>query len=188
MEPYKIAASSKVEFGIRTLYRHRRNNEFFDATGSQESWQKEVYEAAARSAEDANATVVFDVGCGSGYKLMKYFGKLRTVGFDVEQTVTMLKQKYPGRDWRCSNFTARIDEAADIVVCADVIEHIPNPDQLMEFLSRIRFRKLFLSTPERHLVYGFDQSGPPLNKAHCREWTMDELAGYVRRGLTWKAI
>ncbi|NND50337.1 MAG: exopolysaccharide biosynthesis protein, partial [Rhizobiales bacterium] len=100
-------------------------------------------------------------------------------GFDLKPMVSFLKKKYPGRDWRVSNFKNTIEEPADIVICADVVEHIPNPDRLMDFLARLHFKKLILSTPERGLMYDCDHSGPPLNPHHCREWTMVEFWTYV---------
>jgi SAM-dependent methyltransferase len=177
----RIGPSKEKMFAIRPGYRHRLDNEFFDDAASEEGWQREVYEAAAAEARKTNAKTVYDIGCGSGFKLMKHFAHCRTVGFDVGPSVTFLKEKYPEREWRESRFSDTIADPADIVICADVIEHIPDPDQLMDFLSRIKLSTLFLSTPERQLIYGFDHSGPPDNKAHCREWTMDELKQYVGR-------
>lgn len=174
-----ITPSPSTAFGIKAGYRHRLENHFFDDSDNEDEWQCEVYEAAAKEARKIGARTVFDVGCGSGYKLVKHFAGIRTVGFDLEPTVTFLRQKYPDHEWRLSDFDETIEEPADIVICADVIEHVCDPDRLLDFLSRLNFRKLFLSTPERERVYGFDHSGPPRNKAHCREWTMEELKHYV---------
>ncbi len=174
-------ASPVAAFGIRAGYRHRSDNSFFDDTGLEDDWQREVYETAADAARALGARTVYDVGCGSGFKLMKHFADLRTIGFDLEPTVSFLKSTYPDRDWRVCRFDDPIEEPADIVICSDVVEHIPDPDQLMEFLAELSFRKLFLSTPERGLLYGFDQTGPPSNPSHCREWTMEELKTYVSR-------
>jgi hypothetical protein len=38
---------------------------------------------------------------------------------------------------------------------------------------------IFISTPERDLVRGFDSFGPPANPLHVREWNQLELAKYV---------
>lgn len=176
-----IPASREVLYGIRAGYRHRLDNRFYDDTPADDSWQREVYEAAAVDARGRGARAVYDVGCGSGYKLVKYFSEFHTVGFDLEPTVEFLKGTYPDRRWRVSNLEETFEEPADIVICADVVEHVPDPDRLMRFLSRLQFRKLYLSTPERLLVYGFDHSGPPGNPAHCREWRMDEFNRYVAR-------
>lgn len=167
-------------FGIRPLYRHRDNNAFYDDTGGKDQHQREVYEAAAELARNNGYINVFDVGCGSGFKLIKYFSEYQTVGFDLEPTLSFLRSKYPDRVWRAPDF-ADVGQQADLVICADVVEHIPNPDLLIEYLSKITRSKLVISTPDRIGVYGWDHSGPPRNKAHCREWTMPEFREYVSR-------
>ena len=43
-------------------------------------------------------STVYDIGCGSGFKLIKYLGHYETVGFDVEPTVSFLAgAEYPLR-------------------------------------------------------------------------------------------
>ena len=107
-----------------------------------------------------------DVGCGSGFKLIKYFSEFDTVGLDTGRTVKWLQKRYPVRRWQVSVLEEVFTKSADVVICADVIEHIPNPDLLMNFLSSIKTPKIFLSTPERNLVYE-GHTGPPENLAHC---------------------
>lgn len=111
---------------------------------------------------------------------MKHFAGIRTLGLDLEPTVSRLRRSYPDRDWRVCDFDSPV-ESADMVICADVIEHLPNPDRLMRFLAGIRTKALFVSTPERLLRYGLDHDGPPPNRAHCREWTTAELRQYLAR-------
>ncbi len=135
----------------------------------EDEWRREVYERAVDKA--LSARTVFDIGCGSGFRLMKHFTDIRRVGFDLEPTVSFLKNRYPHRDWRISSPGETIRKSADIVICADVVEHIPDPDLLVDFLAGLRFKKLVLSTPDRGLIYDCDHSGPRLNPHHCREWT-----------------
>jgi len=180
-EDRRTQPSNVSEYRIRAGYRHRHKNTFYDDTVTADEWQKEVYECAADEAARLGATSIFDIGCGSGRKLVKYFPNLRTVGFDLPPTIEFLKKEYPNRDWRPSEFSTVVRESCDIAICSDVIEHIPNPDSIMGFLALLKCTKLILSTPERNLLYGFDQSGPPRNKAHCREWTMSEFGSYVRQ-------
>lgn len=62
------------QYGIRPGYRHRLDNEYFNAhSASSENWQVEVYEYARQLAESLEAQTICDMGCGSGYKLLKYF-------------------------------------------------------------------------------------------------------------------
>jgi 2-polyprenyl-3-methyl-5-hydroxy-6-metoxy-1,4-benzoquinol methylase len=181
----RIPASSSLEYCIKQRYRHRLKNNFYDidAEGKSENWQREVYEAAAGYAKLHGSRVIFDVGCGSGVKLVQFFENFHTVGFDLEPNVSHLRLQFPSREWRSASFEDVINESPDVLICADVIEHVPDPDRLMDFLASLSFDRLFISTPERKLLYGFNHSGPPDNPAHCREWTMVEFANYVSQWL-----
>ncbi len=179
-EGFAESLSTEIQYGIRAKYRHRFNNAFFDDTLRKDEYQREVYEEASRIAKDISARRVADVGCGSGYKLVLNFPNTPTIGYDLEPTVSFLRATYPDREWLSAAFTDDV-EPSDLVICADVIEHIPDPDTLMDFLVKITDRRLVLSTPERRLIYGWDHSGPPKNIAHCREWTQDEFITYVSK-------
>lgn len=168
-----------VMYKIKKGYRHREDNVAVDTIDSKDKWQREVYERAAQVADEIGAATVLDVGCGSGYKLLKHFSHLTTVGTELEPMFSFLQERYPDRVWRRSQFDTVPAQHFDIVICADVVEHIPEPDELMAWLRDLRFSRLFLSTPERRLVYGQDHDGPPRNPGHCREWTQDEFASYV---------
>lgn len=162
---------------IREGYRHRLDNVQVLTRRRSDKYQREVYAAAAE--EDPER--VLDIGCGSGNKLLRHFADVETVGLEVQENLPYLLNAYPERDWRLSDFSSPPSGRFDVVICADVIEHIPNPDALMDFIYEIDFGVLFLSTPERRLLYGHDHDGPPRNEGHCREWTQDEFAEYVWR-------
>lgn len=179
-----IEPAAGEQFGIKRGYRHRVSNRFYDDTHNTDKWQREIYEYAAEEAKRMDAQLVIDIGCGSGFKLVKYFADLPTIGYDLAKTVAFLKRRYPDRDWRVGDFNQPITTSADIVICSDVIEHIPDPDQLMRYLAAIPFKKLIISTPERTLMYNGEHDGPPTNRSRCREWAKDELAAYVARFFT----
>jgi hypothetical protein len=60
-------------------------------------------------------STVYDVGCGSGYKLMNYLGKFKAVGFDLPKTVKFLNEKYPDRRWFEIEFCGQNMPEADLV-------------------------------------------------------------------------
>jgi 2-polyprenyl-3-methyl-5-hydroxy-6-metoxy-1,4-benzoquinol methylase len=172
--------SKQVQYGIKQGYRHRLDNAFYDDTPNKDEFQRQVYETAAALAKEIGASQVADVGCGSGFKLIKNFPDTPTIGFDLEPTVSFLRGSYPERRWEICNFNDNV-KPVDLVICSDVIEHIPDPDSLMNFLAKMVRKRLVLSTPERRMVYGWSHSGPPANPAHCREWTTKELRSYASR-------
>lgn len=169
-------------YGIFAGYVHRAEPCYFDDTGFADEWQREVYAfAAALMARECLASVA-DVGCGSGYKLVNYLGNYDTTGYDVEKTVAFLKAKYPERTWCSVPFSERGLPSPDLVVCSDVIEHVPDPDALLDFIIGLAPRYVVLSTPDRDCLYrpgSRHHFGPPTNPTHLREWSFAELRAYI---------
>lgn len=164
---------------IKDGYKPRLRNRFFDDTPLKDEWQKEVYEKARAVADLHRLRSILDIGTGSGFKLLKHFADKETVGIDLPRTVAWLKQTYPHRNWSDS-----LEPGAcfDLVICADVIEHVVDPDQILDLIQRCNPQFSVISTPDRSLLTrGHD--GPPGNKAHVREWTFDEFALYIERRL-----
>jgi SAM-dependent methyltransferase len=169
---------------IMSGYHHRERSIYYDATASTDEWQKEVYLYAKCCMEEKELSLVYDVGCGSGFKLMEYLGNFETVGFDVPETVEFLERKYPHRKWQVSRFEDREIGLPDLVVCADVIEHVQDPDQLIEYICAMESTYVIFSTPDRDISYGPNDLylfGPPSNHSHLREWNFSEFAMYISR-------
>lgn len=155
--------------------------------GHTDQFQDEVYAAARKVCVDNKYNTVLDIGCGSAYKLVKYFRDKKFVGLDLEPNLSHIKDKYPLYDFRLSDFGKPPSESFDLIICSDVIEHLLEPDDLLEFISCIDFKHLVLSTPERRTIQELQKSfgwqvqvnGPPHNLMHVREWSFDELREYL---------
>jgi 2-polyprenyl-3-methyl-5-hydroxy-6-metoxy-1,4-benzoquinol methylase len=162
---------------IKENYTHRLNNSFFDDTSFKDEWQKEVYTYARQIADSHNLTSVLDIGTGSGYKLMSNFKDFDTLGMDLTPTVKWLKKTYNNRKWTDS-FEPVI--GYDMIIASDVIEHIPDPDILLDLIQKCSPKIIVFSTPDRDLsaVPG-DANGPPSNKSHVREWNVVEFKNYI---------
>src|ERR1051326_8529161 len=113
---------------IKDGYRTRRWNRFFDDTALRDEWQDEVYAKAKELADQQDLKSVLDLGTGSGFKLLKYFGDRQTLGIDLPKTVRWLNRTYPDRQWS-DRFEPHF--GFDLVVCADMIEHVPDPDRVL---------------------------------------------------------
>jgi hypothetical protein len=161
--------------------------------GFKDEGQKEVYIFAQRFAIKNGYRKIVDIGCGSAYKLINYFGDMDTVGYEVEPTLSYLKNEYPNKLWKSSGENADIRmenfyESCDVIICSDVIEHIKNPDTLIEFLLKFDAKYYIISTPCREVLcnnakfnnyYASSYYGPPINSAHALEWTMIEFIEYL---------
>lgn len=62
-------------------------------------------------------------------------------------------------------------------MCSDVIEHLSDPTGLLTTLGEcLKYAPVaIVTTPERDLVRGMCDMGPPANPAHVREWNQVEL-------------
>lgn len=152
--------------------------------------QNEVYEFSRKLLDDNNFNKIIDIGCGSGFKLIKYFDDKETIGIETEPCLTFLKSKYPNKLWINSGEPEKsfinYKESCDIIICADVIEHILNPDDLLNHIKQYNFKYLVISTPDRAILktmkeYGLKAwFGPPVNRSHVREWTFEEFNEYLK--------
>jgi hypothetical protein len=163
-------------YGIEPNYIHRQEVPHFDATQTVGVWQKEVYELARKWLDKEGLASVLDLGCGTGEKLIENFSDIPFVGVEVEPTLSWLRNKHPDHIWR-SPESAML--RGDLVICADVIEHLPNPDIIIEAIKKSGAKIAVISTPDRSLIPGA-MAGPPRNPHHIREWTMKEFDAYLR--------
>jgi hypothetical protein len=117
-----------------------------------------------------------DIGTGSGFKLLDNFFEMDTLGVDVPQTVEWLRKTYPTRHWS-DQFVPT--QGYDMIIASDVIEHIPEPNSLLDLIEQSRPKLIVFSTPDRDLLPKEYHNGPPKNRAHVREWDMKEFNNYI---------
>lgn len=166
---------------IRRLYRSRNAYVHYDDFSFEDDWQLEVYLHALGLLIKHKLNSIIDVGCGSGRKLMTYFKNFDTLGIELPVNVARLQQLHPDNKW--VTFTPDQRFSAGCVICADVIEHVVDPNQLVAVLKAIEFKFLVVSTPARDLLHKKwwrrEFWGPPTNETHQREWTVKEFGRYM---------
>ena len=82
------------KYFIKPEYIIRENFIHYDDTGNTDGFQDDVYNYAKTLVNEYNLITIGDIGCGSGYKLIKYFGdktKYKTIGLEIEPTLSFLK-------------------------------------------------------------------------------------------------
>jgi len=175
-----------TSFCLHPEYISRREGVPFDDRTYRDEWQREVYELAREIFDKYSCKNVIDFGCGSGFKLAKYFSDVDFVGIEIEPALSFLRQKYPDRLWRSGEeITSELFDT-DMVICSDVIEHLSNPDLLLTAISESSAKIVVISTPALELLADRGLSprlGPPANPAHLREWTTLEFKRYVSQFL-----
>ncbi len=176
---------SNIKYHLPLLYRSQKPQHFEDQYLADE-YQDEVYQYAKELVVKSKYESIIDVGCGSGFKLIKYFENYNTIGIETEPCFSFLNQKYPSKKWLLATEAEKDIEhqnlKADLIICSDVIEHFEQPEKLLNFLKSITFKKLIVSTPDRTVLIEQKKAsyfGPSWNPCHAREWTKTELTNYL---------
>jgi len=185
----KIDAHDHDEYCIRKPYRINPvfvyRGEMYTSGASINRGSAKAYGWVADWMSGRKFDAALDIGCGDGSKIKKYIAPnvVVAIGVDTPRVIKAVNRacKDPnlfGVD--VENYT-KLDlfgGAFDLVTCIEVIEHLGNPDRLFDLIRDWSSDKtrIVLSTPERDHRR---MSGPPENKKHVREWTMDEFSDYL---------
>jgi hypothetical protein len=173
-------------FHLPKTYTGRDEPVYYEDTPGDREWQPEVYTLAGALAANS-AGVLIDLGCGNARKLRAQADRygLDVLGVDYGSNVALARENIDiviEHDLTTPFDKARLHPATlegCVVVCADVIEHLVDPRPLLRTLGWFREAQgedgwILLSTPERTLTSS-PPGGPPLNRAHVREWSAGEF-------------
>jgi ubiquinone/menaquinone biosynthesis C-methylase UbiE len=159
--------------------------------------QREAYFIALNTYVRAG-DMVLDVGFGLGYGLTILSIQAGSVtGIDIDKKcVDYCTGALCGRNPKLKSLIHYdgktipfADDHFDIITCIDVLEHVPDYEQILAELMRVSRKGVFISTPNRRPEYT-NRDGTPKNYWHLREWTYDELEKIVRKfgSPDWKFI
>lgn len=169
---------------IRAGYRHRYTPPTTEGP-NQDQLHKAVYRTAQSLAQERGVKSVVDIACGSAYKLRVNFKAYDRRGLDSEGKVAALKRRYPNERWDVATTASIAGITEELVLCVNVLEKLTWPDQLMALLANSSARYFAFATPDRDILRGVSDMGPPRNPAHCREWNMLEFKQFVDQ---WFAV
>jgi len=169
-------------YNLPANYVSRLEPDYFEDTLDDSAlWQADVYRLAAQLAREAESRLIIDIGCGRGEKLTQFGNEFETFGIDYGSNIAQTPES-ERHFWRVGNLNEEIIEPKffdrTVAICADVIEHLPDPTALIETLRNAcsTAEYVLVSTPDRDRVYkGKPHFGPPVNQYHVREWTLAEL-------------
>jgi SAM-dependent methyltransferase len=151
-------------------------------------YQYPVYKYCANLIKKTGANRIVDVGCCCVVRklemLHRRFRQLEIVGIDQEEPIQTCRRNYSFGRWIADDLENPGPEVdglqADLVVCSDVIEHVLDPDVLLEYL-RARCRaggRIVISTPDRERLYGLGKLAAG-QRDHVREWSGVEFSSYL---------
>lgn len=148
------------------------------------SYQYDVYLTAARLARERHSKTLLDVGSGPPVKL----GKLMPAGIEISlvdqpNTARHAADLLPNAQFFSANLEnalPSIGRMFDLILCADVIEHLVDPEPCLDFMRRHLAPQglLLISTPERDSLRGKTCMHSP-HPMHVREWSFDEFAHFL---------
>jgi SAM-dependent methyltransferase len=152
-------------------------------------FQYGTYRHARTLLRGRNNARVLDLGCGTALKAAELLIPNCEYYCGMDQLSAV---EYSRKMITASNAEFRVDDLEspraafdapfDLIVCADVIEHLQRPEALIRYAASqlSATGRLVVSTPERDVVHGPDVTRSP-NLDHVREWNRAEL----REFLTW---
>lgn len=153
---------------------------------SSKKFQFHVYALAAEIFRRHKFKSIADFGSGPGTKTRMFFHDIASEVhlFDQPDTEKVAQSIYPEACFTAINLDSvnqDSDRTYDMIICADVIEHLRDPDILLDTLYSHMNEKsiLVLSTPDRDMRRGVNNLQSP-NQYHVREWNMQELSMYVQ--------
>jgi trans-aconitate methyltransferase len=130
---------------------------YFDKYGSENPFVRWVvgryletlYELLEGNPFDA----VLDAGCGEGAivdRIIDRYAPRRVVGLDVDRDlVDGLRRAYPAHRFRVGTLQDYRDpDPYDVVLCLEVLEHIPDYPAALAALARLTTPRLILSVPD----------------------------------------
>ena len=147
--------------------------------------------------ETTDASVVHEVGCGEGELAQRLAARgLRVRGSDASPEVIAEARRRAQAAGLAIEFRAapveRLDpasDAAELVVCCEVLEHLPDPDAGLAMVARLANPWTIVSVPREpfwralnvaRLKYVRDLGNTP---GHLNHWSRSAFVGFLGRHL-----
>lgn len=148
-------------------------------------FQYHIYEYASQLFNERGFSSLLDIGSGPGTKLKLQFDleKLDLVLIDQPGMRDIINKTIGAQEYYGLNIESdsiKLGRKFEMIICADVIEHLANPDSLLD-LIKVHLQEngiCIISTPDRDLRRGKSNLKSP-NKEHVREWNNEELNQYL---------
>ncbi len=142
---------------------------------------------------------VLDAGCGEGETLVRLEGMLSgsVTGVDLNpESVEFAAERNPSCEFQVADVTALPfdDDVFDLVLCLEVLEHIPDPSLALAELSRVCRGDIVLSVPSEpwfrlgSLARGKYVRGWGNHPEHVNHWNPRSLRAFLETGTEVVAV
>jgi len=148
------------------------------------------FQALSGIVEPLAPVSVLDAGCGEGEALVRLAPLLPEVvlGVDIDPScIAFAQRRLPRASFEVGSVAAldQEDSSFDLVLCVEVIEHLPDPEAALAELARVSRRDLVVSVPwEPWFRLGSLMRGRYLrtlgnHPEHVNHWTRGSLAEFL---------
>lgn len=152
----------------------------------------------------SNATSVFEVGCGEGYLSLRLARRgLEVDGIDLRAEAVEIAMQNAGRAGVTHRLRLRpasiydltpAQVRGDLVVCCEVLEHLPDPERALDILADITRGHLLISVPREplwrlcNLARGSYMSLLGNTPGHVNHWSARAFARFLHRRFVLVAV
>lgn len=190
--------SDPTRFGLPQDYIEQRLNLTDDANrtedeywspwriGQSAKYQFHIYRWAARIVRRAQMQRVLDIGCGVATKLEQHLVPTGAALVGIDQHSAIAKCHDLGRTgtFHAVDLERPVfdpNEPFDLIICADVIEHLVNPDPMLDLIQRCLAPGglVLFSTPDRARERGRNCRASQ-KPEHVREWERHEFNSFLK--------
>jgi len=186
-----VAAARADDFGLPAGYAARAMPERpVPIVDGAAQWQPDVYPTAANIARSLECDTLIDIGCDQVNQLKLLHPEFSLIGLGRGTSTAAAARAVPAGVWLevdpenldLSAMPAEVLARA-VVVCSEFIQTVVDPRSLLAALRELlrHAPALVLSTPDRERTYGLQHEGPPPNRSHVRQWSLDELQALLQR-------
>lgn len=162
---------------------------------TQRYWQRRRTYTIKKLLDATDNDVVLDIGCGSGVQIraLGLENPNLIIGMDVNRNALLYAKK---KEITHSEFIIADaqqlplkEQTVDKIICAEVIEHLNNPDQLITESQRVLKEDgvIVISTPNDHSIWGIYEflwdvcgSGRNYGETHLKFFSVKDLEMYFK--------
>ena len=184
---YKISGQGGLDYD--KYWRVKRG----DKVGALSDWQKARAELIVKKLRDTGPLSIGDIGCGEG-SILKYLERklpvTKAMGYDGSDFV-LDKARQIGIETVKIDLSNAADfekiSAADYNLLSEILEHIPNSEELLSYVYQKSSKGLFFSFPNSgyfiyrlRLLFGrFPKQWINFPNEHLRFWTAKDLKWWL---------
>lgn len=157
------------------------------------------YDRVSATVGPLDATSVLDAGCGEGETLTRLDGLLpdRVAAVDLsEEAVLFASRRLPSVDVTRHSIEDLPfeDDSFELVICLEVLEHLPEPGRALRELARVSAGNLVISVPHEpwfrlgSLLRGKYVRGLGNHPEHVNHWNRGTLRAFLESHLAVTSV